>query len=164
MGIQLPTPPTRKDRSGDIIALTFLAVMLAGGVLWFVAYPTDRAWLIGAIVIALPPGMGVAAWMLRHPARVADFFERSFERHSTPTRAEVRLRGRTATRPSRNPAWPPPRLSEDPRYDPAFFTGTAGRQSPTPHIATRLEAPSGRRRPDVTSVAIRRRFSSPRRA
>jgi hypothetical protein len=137
--------------------------MLAGVVLWCVGYPADRAWLIWAIVVALPPGMGVA-WILRHPVRVADFFERGFERYSAPTRAEVSLRRRTATRPSRNPAGPAPRLSEDPRYDPAFFTGMAGRESPTPQGITRLAARAGRGRRGVASVAIRRRVPSPRRA
>jgi len=164
MGIQPPTPPTPKDRSGDVVALTFLAVMLAGVGLWCVAYPADRAWLIWAIVVALPPGIGVAAWILRHPVRVADFFERGFERHSAPTRAEVSLRRSTAIRPSRNPAGPPPRLSEDPRYDPAFFTGMAGRESPTQQGNTRLAARAGRPRRGVASVAIRRRVPSPRRA
>jgi hypothetical protein len=164
MGIHPPTPPTPNDRSGDVVAFTFLAVMLAGVGLWCVAYPADRAWLIWAIVIALPPGIGVAAWILRHPARVADFFERGFERHSAPTRAEVSLRRRTAIRPYRNPAGPPPRLSEDPRYDPAFFTGMAGRESPTPQGNTTLAARAGRRRRGVASVAIRRRVPSPRRA
>src|SRR6476660_8210253 len=73
-----------------------------------------------ALVRRLPGRPGVAAWILRHPVRVADFFERAFERYSAPTRAEVSLRRRTAIRPSRTPAGPPPRLSEDPRYDPAF--------------------------------------------
>ena len=164
MGIQPPTPPTPKDRSGDVVALTFLAVMLAGVGLWCVAYPADRAWLIWAIVVALPPGIGVAAWILRHPVRVADFFERGFERHSAPTRVEVSLRRSTALRPSRNPAGPPPRLSEDPRYDPAFFTGMAGRESPTPQGNTTLAARAGRRRRGVASVVIRRRVPSPRRA
>jgi hypothetical protein len=164
MDIQPPTPPTPKDRSGDVVALTFPAVMLAGVVLWCVAYPADRAWLIWAIVVALPPGIGVAAWILRHPVRVADFFERAFERYSAPTRAEVSLRRRTAIRPSGTPAGPPPRLSEDPRYDPAFFTGMAGRESPTPQGITTLAARAGRRRRGVASVAIRRRVPSPRRA
>ena len=164
MGIHPPTPPTPKDRSGDVVALTFLAVMLAGIVLWCVAYPADRAWLIWAIVIALPPGMGVAAWILRHPVQVADFFERGFERHSAPTPAEVSLRSRAATRPTRTPAGPPPRLSEDPRYDPAFFTGMTGQESPTPQGNTQLAARADRRRRGVVSVAIRRRVPSPRRA
>jgi hypothetical protein len=162
MGIESPTPPTPKDRSGDVVALTFLAVMLAGIVLWCVAYPADRAWLIWAIVIALPPGMGVAAWILRHPVQVAGLFERGFERYSAPTRAEVSLRRRTA-RPTRTPAGPPPRLSEDPRYDPAFFTGMADRESPTPQGITTLAARAGRRRRGVASV-IRHRVPSPRRA
>ena len=151
MDIQPPTPPTPKDRSSDVVALTFPAVMLAGVVLWCVAYPADRAWLIWAIVVALPPGMGVAAWILRHPVQVADFFERAFERHSAPTRAEVSLRRRAAIRPSRNPAGPPPRLSEDPRYDPAFFTGMAGRESPTPQGITTAGSSGG-------SPPSRRRF------
>jgi hypothetical protein len=164
MDIQPPTPPTPTDRSGDVVALTFLAVMLAGVVLWCVAYPADRAWLTWAIVVALPPGLGVAAWILRHPVRVADFFERGFERYSAPTRAEVSLRRRAAIRPARTPAGPPPRLSEDPRYDPAFFTGMAGRESPTPQGITRLAARAGRRRRGMAFVAIRRRVPSPRRA
>ena len=116
--------------------------MLAESVLWFVAYPADRTWLIGAIVVALPAGMSVAVWISRHPVRVADFFERGFERYSAPARAEVRLRRRTPIRPSRNPARPPPRLSEDPRYDPAYLTGLAGREAPTPQGITGL---AGRR-------------------
>ena len=163
MGIQPPMPPTPKDRSGDVVVLAFLAVMLAGVVLWCVAYPADRAWLIWAIVVALPPGMGVAAWMLRHPVRVADFFERAFERYSAPTAAEVRLRRRTATRPSRNPAGPP-RLSEDPRYDPAFFTGMAAEEPPSPQGVTSLAARAGRRRRGVASVTTGGRVPFPRRA
>jgi hypothetical protein len=143
---------------------TYLAVMLAGIVLWCVGYPADRAWLICAIVVALPPGMGVAAWISRHPVRVADFFERGFERGSPPTQADVSLHRRTAIRPSRTPAGPPPRLSEDPRYDPAFFIGMAGRESPTPQGITTLAARAGRRRRSVASVATRRRVPSPRRA
>jgi hypothetical protein len=164
MGIQPPTPPTPKDRSGDVVALTFLGVMLAGVLLWCVAYPADRAWLIWAIVVALPPGIGMAAWMLRHPVRVADFFEHGFERGSAPTQAEEPLPGRTAMPPSRNPAGPPPRLSEDPRYDPAFFTGITDRESPTPQGVTRLADRADRRRRGVASVATRRRVPSPRRA
>ena len=163
MGTQSPTP-TPKDRSGDAVALTFLAVMLAGVVLWCFAYPADRAWLIWAIVVALPLGVGVTAWILRHPVRVADFFERGLESHSAPTRAEVWVRRRTATRPSRKPAGPPPRLSEDPRYDPAFFAGMADRPSPTPQGITKLADRAGRRRRGVASVAIGRRAPSPRRA
>jgi len=164
MGIQPPTPTTPKDRSGDLVAVSFLAVMLAGVVLWFVAYPTDRTWLIWAIVVALPLGMGVAAWILRHPVQVADFFERGFERYSASTQAEGSLRRGPTTRPSRNPAGPPPRLSEDPRYDPAFFGATADRESPSPQGVTRLATGTGRRRRGVASVALRRRVPSPRRA
>ena len=57
-----PRRRPRKTVPGDVVALTFPAVMLAGVVLWCVAYPADRAWLIWAIVgSALPPGIGVAA-------------------------------------------------------------------------------------------------------